>query len=97
MSDSSESKHDTVSRRTFVQAAAATTAAIALPYPIRPRFRADPIRIGLVGCGGRGTGAVKDSLTSSQGVELIALGDLFPDRLASCRQNLAQMATEDLA
>ncbi|MGH6914521.1 MAG: Gfo/Idh/MocA family protein, partial [Geminicoccales bacterium] len=46
-------------------------------------------------CGGRGTGAAKDSLTSSDEVELVALGDLFPDRLVACRERLARMAAED--
>src|SRR5438128_2510729 len=43
----------------------------------------------------RGTGAVKDCLTSSENIELVALGDLFPDHLAKCRESLATMATED--
>jgi predicted dehydrogenase len=81
-------------RRTFVQTAAALTAAVALPHPIRPRSRLDPIRVGVIGCGGRGTGAIKDTLTSAEDVELVALADLFPDRLAACRTNLARMATE---
>ena len=46
---------------------------------------ADPIRIGVIGCGGRGTGAARDALTASENVTLVAMGDIFPDRLASAR------------
>jgi predicted dehydrogenase len=39
------------------------------------------IRIGLVGCGGRGTGAVRNCLAADPAVQLVALGDVFADRL----------------
>ena len=57
----------------------------------------DVIRVGLVGCGGRGTGAARDALRGSEGVELVAMGDLFPDRLEACRANLAKLAGENPA
>ena len=41
----------------------------------------DTIRIGLVGCGGRGTGAADNCLSADPGVELVAMGDMFADRL----------------
>src|SRR5439155_378953 len=85
-----------VTRREFVETTAAATAAIALPHaPSIRKGAPKPIRIALIGCGGRGTGAVKDCLTSSENIELVALGDLFPDHLAKCRESLATMATED--
>jgi myo-inositol 2-dehydrogenase / D-chiro-inositol 1-dehydrogenase len=85
-----------VSRRDFLETTAAATAAIALPHsPALMGGAPKKIRIGLIGCGGRGTGAVKDCLTSSENIELVALGDLFPDHLAKCRESLATMATED--
>ncbi|PYP26755.1 MAG: oxidoreductase [Gemmatimonadetes bacterium] len=86
-----------VTRREFVHASAAAAAALTLPgAPALVGWgRADTLRIGLVGCGGRGTGAAKDCLTSSERVELVAIGDLFPDRVTECRANLARMATED--
>ena len=85
-----------VTRREFLETTAAATAAIALPAaPAVIGGAPKKIRIGLIGCGGRGTGAVKDCLTSSEGVELVALGDLFPDHLTKCRESLATMVTED--
>jgi predicted dehydrogenase len=82
-------------RRDFLKTA--TTAALATA--IAPGDNAfagarasgsDAIRIGLIGCGGRGTGAVEDALTSSQGVSLVAMGDLFPDRLSASRDRLRE-------
>lgn len=44
----------------------------------------DMIKVGLIGCGGRGTGAgIIDCAESSNGIELIAMGDLFQDHIAS--------------
>jgi predicted dehydrogenase len=71
------------SRRDFLKASAATLAAacpIASASPVHAAG-SDRLRIGLVGFGGRGTGAVVDCITSSKGVEIVAMGDLFKDRL----------------
>ena len=48
----------------------------------------DTIRIGLIGCGGRGTGAASQALSTKGNVKLVALGDLFADRLNSSLENL---------
>ena len=51
--------------------------------------RADgKIKVGVIGCGGRGSGAANNCAVSSENVEIYALGDVFPDRLASSRGNL---------
>ena len=50
----------------------------------------DAIRIGVIGCGGRGTGAVDDAISSSPGVTLVAMGDMFEDRLTSSRARLTE-------
>lgn len=86
-------------RRDFVKGAAAVAAGAILPTPHfpLPTSNAATIRVGLVGCGGRGTGAARDCLRASEGVELVAMGDLFPDRLASSRVNLAKAAAENPA
>lgn len=41
----------------------------------------DLLRIGLIGCGGRGTGAAAQALKADRNVKLVALGDAFADRL----------------
>ncbi len=87
----------TVSRRTFVEASGLALAAMAIPrraFGIG-RASADPIRIGVIGCGGRGSGAVRDAVRASENVHITALGDLFPDRLASARAGFARTVGED--
>lgn len=49
-----------------------------------------PIRAALVGCGSRGTGAAFNFLNAGNGLSIVALGDLFEDRLQSCREKLAK-------
>ena len=50
----------------------------------------DVIKVGLVGCGGRGTGAAEQSINSSSNVKLHAMGDLFGDHLNSAKEKLAK-------
>jgi myo-inositol 2-dehydrogenase/D-chiro-inositol 1-dehydrogenase len=83
-----------VSRRTFVQTTAAAAAAIALPGGVRAAG-SDVIRVGVVGCGGRGTGAASDCMRGAEGVEIVALGDLVPDRLKQCREQLAKRISQE--
>jgi predicted dehydrogenase len=52
------------------------------------------IRVGVIGCGGRGTGAALDCVRGSRGMEIVALGDLTPDRVAKCRAQLEQAAAK---
>lgn len=48
----------------------------------------DVIRIGLVGSGGRGTGAARDALSTDHNVKLVAVGDVFEDRAKSAVGNI---------
>ena len=71
-----------LSRRNFVKASAATSLA-ALAKSSKYAFAAgsDKLRIGLIGCGDRGTYDATNCLNSSDNVELVAMGDVFKDRL----------------
>ena len=90
------SEHDfdpatAASRRDFIKTAAAAAIGTTLAgREIHGAFAqgSDAIRIGLIGCGGRGTGAVMDALAGSQGVTLVAMGDAFKDRLDESRAQL---------
>src|SRR5277367_5453400 len=53
----------------------------------------DIIRIGLVGCGGRGTGAAEQALAADPNVHLVALGDAFADRIESAHDRLQHRST----
>jgi predicted dehydrogenase len=83
-----DSTPEAVSRRTFIQTTAAASAAVM--FSGAHVAGSDVIRVGLVGCGGRGTGAARDCLRGAEGVELVALGDLFPEAVARCRAELAK-------
>jgi myo-inositol 2-dehydrogenase / D-chiro-inositol 1-dehydrogenase len=48
------------------------------------------IRAGVVGCGGRGTGAAMNFLNSGPNLEIVALGDVFQHRLDNCRNELRE-------
>lgn len=48
----------------------------------------DTLRIGLIGCGGRGTGAAENAVNADSNVKLVAVADAFPDRI---EKSLAQM------
>lgn len=76
-----------VSRRDFLSTSGALTAA-ALTASIGTRAfaqGAETIKIGLVGCGGRGNGAAANCLDADPAVKLVALGDLFPEQLPAAR------------
>jgi myo-inositol 2-dehydrogenase / D-chiro-inositol 1-dehydrogenase len=55
------------------------------------------LKAGLVGCGGRGTGAVINFLDAGPNLEIIALGDVFPDQLSKCRTSLRESRCVEIA
>ena len=69
------------SRRAFL-AGSATTITIVKPELVRG-FAPPKLKAGLVGCGGRGSQAAIDLLTGAPNVELVAMADLFEDKLES--------------
>jgi len=50
----------------------------------------DAIRVGLVGCGGRGTGAATQVLNADRGARLVAMSDAFQDRLQTSLRSMKQ-------
>jgi len=75
------------SRREFLKQAGRCTAVSALAGAVIPRGHAaedNTIRLALIGCGSRGNGAVGDAFSVAEGpIKLVAMADLFPDRLQS--------------
>ena len=68
-------------RREFLQASTAATAAASVAFPalLHAAPNSDKLRIGFIGCGGRGTGAAAQALKADSNVELWAMGDAFPE------------------
>src|SRR5262245_36497243 len=86
-----------ISRRGFIQSSVVAAA----PAVLRsPRMGAAAIaegpelRAGLVGCGARGTGAAGDFLNGSKNVKIVALADVFPDRLENARKAIAKKGND---
>jgi predicted dehydrogenase len=80
-----------VSRREFVKATAAA-AALTSGLPAYGLGRgAGKLRVGVIGCGGRGTGAAANILEASPDTVIIALADVFPERIASARAELSKL------
>ena len=81
------------SRRDFIrQSTMAAGSLMALPLASKAEFfnssADDSIKIALVGCGGRGTGAALQALLTKQNVKLVAMADVFRDRVDGCYKNL---------
>ena len=80
-------------RRDFLKTslAAAASAAALGALPLARNVHAagsDVIRIGLIGCGGRGPGAAVNAMNADPGVRLVAMADIFPDHIQSRRAML---------
>jgi len=56
----------------------------------------DTIKIALVGCGGRGTGAAFQALSTKQNLKLVAMADAFSDRLESAYKELSEKFKEKI-
>lgn len=86
------SKTMTSSRREFVkQTSLLAGGLIAAPFLSQANYFSgadDTIKIALVGCGGRGTGAAMQALLTKQNVKLVAMCDAFRDNLDNCYKSL---------
>jgi predicted dehydrogenase len=85
----------TASRRRFLNQSAAALAAgsVITSQAANQRVHAagsDLIRIGLVGCGGRGSGAARQALYADTNTQLVAVADAFEDRLDTSLKSLAR-------
>jgi len=87
-----ENKNTT--RREFVKTSSILTGgAIALPLLSKANYFSgadDAIKVALIGCGGRGTGAATQALSTKQNVKLVAMADAFRDRVDGCFQELTK-------
>ncbi|HWC75693.1 MAG TPA: Gfo/Idh/MocA family oxidoreductase [Gemmatimonadales bacterium] len=80
-----------VSRRTFLGVtASAAAAAFIKPELVRGTRANSAIRVGLLGCGGRGTEDA-ENLVDTGGAQVVALADLFQDQLDAARAHFDQV------
>jgi predicted dehydrogenase len=81
-------------RREFLRTSAALAGTAALGTLALERSAhaagSDVIRVGLIGCGGRGTAAAINAMNAGKDVRLVALADIFDERLKASREQLKQ-------
>ena len=83
-------------RRSFLKQSAAVAAAASSSLAGVAHAAGDEtLRIGLVGCGGRGTGAAEQALTADKGTKLVAVAEAFQDRADECLAALKNSAVGD--
>ena len=78
------------SRRQFLKTSsvAAIGSALASPLAFAARSSSATLKVGLVGCGGRGAGAAAQALSTGEGVVLTAMADAFMEQVQRSRKNL---------
>jgi len=89
--DSKQPQKDKVDRRKFLEIAAGTAGAMLVkPALVRGTAANTAVRVGLLGCGGRGTEDASN-LVDTGGARVVALADLFPDQLSAAHAHFDQM------
>ncbi len=81
-------KNEGLSRREFGKKSALSVTAITSFGILKNAHAAPPMKIGLIGCGGRGTGAVGNAIKANSNVQLVAVHDAFEDRVKGCLGSL---------
>lgn len=92
---------DGCTRREFLAASAVAiptfAGAVMLPRAVSAASftaRSSDLRVGLIGCGGRGTGAALQAILADPGVKLTAVADVFPERIESSLAGLGKALEE---
>ena len=102
MSDRSRSPENQPSRRSFLRGstAAVVGGTLAASLAATPAVHAagdDTIKVGLIGCGGRGSGAAVNAMRGDKNIKLTVMADAFADRLEHAREVLARQLGEQMA
>ena len=86
------------SRRQFIKSTTAAVVGSTLAFHTSRaksfNLNSDTLKVGLIGCGGRGTGAANQALTADDNVILTAMADVFPDRMEKSYSNLLKLHPE---
>ncbi len=87
------------SRRGFLKLSAAAGVAVAGGLSIARSAHAagsGTIKIGLVGCGGRGSGAAVNAINTGKDVKLVAMADIFEDRVKNARAEISKEKADQM-
>jgi predicted dehydrogenase len=100
MSERKSQQSQRASRREFLKLSTAVAAAMGGPLSIGRSAHAhgsDILKLGLIGCGGRGSGAAANALNADANARLVAMADVFPDRIQAARKNLRAVKKDQVA
>lgn len=86
-----------IGRRQFIQTAGAAVATFGILSSANADTKAtgETLKVGLIGCGGRGTGAIREALLADKNVKLVALADTFKDSMLALREKLQKSDVGD--
>ena len=79
-----------MTRREFIGSASAAATGAALPAPPLGVQAEETIRVGIIGCGGRGSGAGDNVLEADPYTKIVAIADMFADRASRRREGLSK-------
>ena len=85
-----------IKKSSLIVAGGAVASQLAVARSAHAAFHSDEIKIGLVGCGGRGTGAANQAMNTDGKTRLVAVADAFDDRMQQCIRGL-QRQHKDLS
>jgi myo-inositol 2-dehydrogenase / D-chiro-inositol 1-dehydrogenase len=85
------------SRRDFMVASGGALSAAVLAGSTIPAFAAEDntLKVGLIGCGGRGSGAAQQALLADPNTKLVAMGDAFQDQIDGCLKKFKDSRVKD--
>jgi predicted dehydrogenase len=90
---------ETTNRRDFLRTSTVAAAGAAIStLALTPNVHAagsDTIKVGIIGCGGRGSGAAENVLQSAPNVEIVAIGDVFTAKTNGLRNHLTRWVAND--
>jgi myo-inositol 2-dehydrogenase/D-chiro-inositol 1-dehydrogenase len=72
------------------------SAAVAAPEFLRTAPDGEPMKAGVIGCGGRGTGAAINFLDAGPNLSIVAIGDVFQDRIDKFRKDLKEQRDHEV-
>src|ERR1041385_9056080 len=100
MNTPSASSENLSTRREFLKTSALVGSVLAapaiLPGKLLAKENSDTLRVGLIGCGGRGSGAASQALTADDNVVLTAMADVFESQLQNSLKSLQKDFPENV-
>ncbi len=90
-----KTRPSSASRRDFLKTSVVAAAATHLSLSSVHAAGNDVIKVGVIGCGGRGTQAAENVLSAAPNVKVVAIGDVFENQVKNCKSRLTDVAKND--